>query len=58
MASWMNANALTVIDVRRREVLNTVLLDDIVGGSGQSVGRRLHGGRPLDLRLPRGNATS
>ncbi|MBL7039870.1 MAG: cell surface protein [Pirellulaceae bacterium] len=26
--SWMNANALTVIDVCRREVLNTVLLDD------------------------------
>jgi hypothetical protein len=27
-ASWMNGNALTVIDVGRREVLNTVLLDD------------------------------
>jgi YVTN family beta-propeller protein len=25
---WMNTNALTVIDVRRREILNTVLLDD------------------------------
>jgi hypothetical protein len=25
---WMNVNALSVIDVRRREVLNTVLLDD------------------------------
>lgn len=30
---WMNANALTVIDAGRREVLNTVLLDDFWQGA-------------------------
>jgi YVTN family beta-propeller protein len=30
---WMNVNALTVIDVGRREVLNTVLLDDSDAGA-------------------------
>ncbi len=32
-SSWMNGNALTVIDVGRREVLNTVLLDGFVEGA-------------------------
>ena len=36
--SWMNANALTVIDVRRREVLNTVLLDDSFEGAANPWG--------------------
>lgn len=31
--SWMNGNALTVIDVRRREVLNTVLFDGYFEGA-------------------------
>jgi len=35
---WMNANALTVIDVRRREVLNTVLLDDLLEGAANPWG--------------------
>jgi len=35
---WMNANALTVIDVRRREVLNTVLLDDFYQGAANPWG--------------------
>jgi len=35
---WMNANALTVIDVRRREVLNTVLLDDFFEGAANPWG--------------------
>lgn len=30
---WMNANALTVIDVGRREILNAVLLDDDAEGA-------------------------
>jgi len=37
-SGWMNSNALTVIDVRRREVLNTVLLDDILEGSANPWG--------------------
>jgi hypothetical protein len=36
--SWMNANALTVIDVSRREVLNTVLLDDFSEGAANPWG--------------------
>ncbi len=36
--SWMNANALTVINVRRREVLNTVLLDDFSEGAANPWG--------------------
>jgi YVTN family beta-propeller protein len=35
---WMNANALTVIDVRRREVLNTVLLDGSLEGAANPWG--------------------
>lgn len=35
---WMNANALTVIDVQRREVLNTVLLDDFLAGAANPWG--------------------
>ena len=35
---WMNANALTVIDVRRRAVLNTVLLDDFWEGTANPWG--------------------
>jgi len=31
--SWMNGNALTVIDVRRREVINTVLFDGYFAGA-------------------------
>ena len=37
-AGWMNANALTVIDVRRREVLNTVLLDGFSEGAANPWG--------------------
>jgi len=37
-SGWMNANALTVIDVRRREVLNTILLDDILEGAANPWG--------------------
>jgi len=37
-AGWMNVNALTVIDVRRREVLNTVLLDDLLEGAANPWG--------------------
>jgi len=37
-ASWMNANALTVIDVGRREVLNTVLLDGFIEGAANPWG--------------------
>lgn len=36
--SWMNANALTVIDVGRREVLNTVLLDGFLEGAANPWG--------------------
>ena len=36
--SWMNANALTVIDVGRRELLNTVLLDDASKGAANPWG--------------------
>lgn len=35
---WMNANALTVIDVSRRELLNTVLLDDFLAGAANPWG--------------------
>jgi len=35
---WMNVNALTVIDVRRREVLNTVLLDGSLEGAANPWG--------------------
>ncbi len=35
---WINDNALTVIDVRRREVLNTVLLDSIWDGAANPSG--------------------
>ncbi len=35
---WMNANALTVIDVGRREVLNTVLLDSFWEGAANPWG--------------------
>jgi YVTN family beta-propeller protein len=37
-AGWMNANALTVIDVGRREVLNTVLLDGSLEGAANPWG--------------------
>ncbi len=37
-SGWMNANALTVIDVGRREVLNTVLLDDFSRGAANPWG--------------------
>ncbi len=37
-ASWINANALTVIDVHRREVLNTVLLDGFSEGAANPWG--------------------
>ncbi len=36
--SWMNANALTVIDTGRREVLNTVLLDGFFEGAANPWG--------------------
>jgi YVTN family beta-propeller protein len=36
--SWMNANALTVVDIPRREVLNTVLLDDFGEGAANPWG--------------------
>ncbi len=36
--SWMNANALTVIDVAKREVLNTVLLDGFSEGAANPWG--------------------
>jgi DNA-binding beta-propeller fold protein YncE len=36
--SWMNANALTVVDVRRREVLNTVPLDGFFRGAANPWG--------------------
>ncbi len=35
---WMNANALTVLDIQRREVLNTVLLDDLGEGAANPWG--------------------
>lgn len=37
-SGWMNANALTVIDVGRREVLNTVLLDGFSAGAANPWG--------------------
>jgi len=37
-SGWMNANALTAIDVGRREVLNTVLLDDSSEGAANPWG--------------------
>jgi YVTN family beta-propeller protein len=36
--SWMNGNALTVIDVQRRELLNTVLLDGSLEGAANPWG--------------------
>lgn len=35
---WMNANALTVIDVARRRIVNTVLLDDANAGAANPWG--------------------
>jgi YVTN family beta-propeller protein len=35
---WMNVNALTIIDVRRQEVYNTVLLDDLDRGAANPWG--------------------
>jgi len=37
-SGWMTANALTVMDVGRREVLNTVLLDDFSEGAANPWG--------------------
>ena len=35
---WMNTNALTLIDVPAKKVLNTVLLDDVVNGAANAWG--------------------
>ena len=35
---WMNTNALSIIDVERRELLNTILLDDVDRGAANPWG--------------------
>jgi len=35
---WMNTNALTIVDVPKREILNTVLLDDVDNGAANAWG--------------------
>ena len=43
---WMNTAALTLIDAVQLQVINTVLLDNLESGGGESVGRWVDGGRP------------
>ena len=49
---WMNTNALSIIDVKTKKLVNTVLLDDVDLGAGEPLGCCLHGRRENRLCHP------